>query len=721
MKKLKLLFVLSIVFIFIFNLFFSTTTVFSQNFKSFSIGYGPLEGEAGFPVVVDKDSSGRIVILDALKPAISIFDNTQKYSNSFSISNSIPPNITNVSLKVSMDGFICILINNTIIKYNFDGTLVQSYSLHENRFLLGKSIQLFTPLSGDYFSFKDDLTGEIFIASLKQDQEPIKLARNNSPLSDVIDIASYKDMLCFLIAGSNAISNSSPSLALYSSQGIFLKETNLIDIPLFGYPQGCSFDLDGNIYLLDTNFNLAVFSSNLALLDKVIVPNINLQDFSKTFSAYRQKGILLCNPTKGAYLLKDNSELKMLCPVVKKEGKLFTPSSVCGNRENLFVYDSSTHLINHYQFDIYKQSFSVEDFISLTSYQSKISLFQSNSSSFFVVYQGIETKIKKIDPTTGTRKDIIIPSYISPRSSVYIRSKDNQIYFYSWFDSILYIFQENSDLPVKIQINKVSNAMFSSDCICKIDTNDTIYILLPNLKKMNVFNSSGSLITGFTLNSEGFSYFTSFDFNEDLLVILDYFNSRLDFYSKRGEKLFSTGKKGFVLYPKTEKGYSENSDSLLFPTTVVSIQSKILVTDTGNSRVVIFEGEKLIDKITIELQLGSKSAYVNQKRTELDVAPFTENGRTLVPFRFIGEALGAKVTWNQETKKAIYELASVKVEISIGSQIAVVNGKEIKLDVAPKISNGRTFVPIRFVSEALGASVIWEASTKKIIITYPGN
>jgi len=160
---------------------------------------------------------------------------------------------------------------------------------------------------------------------------------------------------------------------------------------------------------------------------------------------------------------------------------------------------------------------------------------------------------------------------------------------------------------------------------------------------------------------------------------------------------------------------------MLFPINLSCIQSKIVVTDTGNSRVVVFEGEKLIDKIVIELQLGSKSAYVNQKRTELDVAPFTENGRTLVPFRFIGEALGAKVTWLQESKKAIYELSGIKVEISIGNLIALVNGKEIKLDVAPKISSGRTFVPIRFVSEALGASVIWEASTKKILITYPGN
>jgi hypothetical protein len=721
MKKIKTLFVLLTILVFIINLFFSTTDTFSQNFKYFTIGYGPLEGEAGFPVVIDKDLTGRIVIMDALKSSIIIFDKNLKYISSFSISNSIPPNLTNVSLKVSMDNFICILINNTIMKYSFDGLLVQSYSFQENKFILGKSTQLFAPLSGDIFAFKDDLSGDIFISSLLQDQEPIKLMKNNASLKGVIDISAYKDTLCFLTTDLNLNGTLSSSLAIFSSKGVFMKEVNLTDFSAINYPSGCSFDLDGNVYLIGSNMNYSIYSPELVLLETVKLSNINLQNFSKSFSAYRQKSILACDPTKGSYLLTGDTDAKIICPVVKKEGKLFTPTAICGDRENLFIYDSLTHLINHFQFDLFKQSFSADDLMSINSYQSKLSLFQSNSSSFFIVYQGLDTRIKKLDPSTGSSKEIKIPSYISPRSSVYIRSKDNQIYFYSWFDSILYILQENSDLPIKIQINKVDSAMFSSDCVCKIDNNDNIFILLPNLKKMNVFTSTGSLITSFSLESEGFSYFSSFDFYEDLIVSLNRFNSRLDFYSKRGEKLFSTGQKGFILYPNNEKGYQQNSDALLFPTNLTCIDSKIFVADSGNSRISIFEGEKLTDKISIELQLGSKSAYVNQKRVELDVAPFTENGRTLVPFRFIGEALGAKVSWFQDSQKAIYELAGIKVEITIGSVIATVNGKEIKLDVAPKITSGRTFVPIRFVSEALGASVIWEASTKKILITYPGN
>jgi hypothetical protein len=55
----------------------------------------------------------------------------------------------------------------------------------------------------------------------------------------------------------------------------------------------------------------------------------------------------------------------------------------------------------------------------------------------------------------------------------------------------------------------------------------------------------------------------------------------------------------------------------------------------------------------------------------------------------------------------------------LGSNIAIVNNKKVVLDVPPEIKNGRTFVPIRFVSENLGAQVEWEASTQTITIKYP--
>lgn len=697
--------------------FVISPSAFGQNYKGYAIGYGPLEGETGYPVAIDKDSNGNIAILDALKSTIVIFDNNLQFVRTFPIINYVPPSITNFNFKVSPDGLICLYINNSIIKYSFDGVVVKTYSLQDNRYLSGKPIRLFAPMEGDFIAVKDDLTGEALIVSLSNDKEPILLKGENNRSLFVMDMAVFSNKLCFLSSDQDFSSQSIPTLTIFSYSGIREKSMPLNDYPFMDFPTNVSFDLSGNIVVLGSNLNYAIYNSSLTLIDKISFTQGNAQEYSRYFSGYNQKSILLCNPNTGCHLMQSDGVLKPIAPVVIKDKKMFSPNSICSNKENMFVFDSLLRRINFYQFDNYKSTFPINDLFGIAANQSKISLFQSNSSSFFIVSQGLESRILKKDPATGNSAEIKIPSYISPRSSIYIRSKDNMIYFYSWFDSILYVMPENTDLPVKIQVNKVESTLFSSDCICKVDNNDTIFILLPSLKKMNVFNSSGSLITSFNLS---LSYYSSFDFCGDSLAILNNSMCSVEFFSKRGEKLYSIGKKGSILYPKTEKGYSEQSDLLSFPSSLTCYQSTVAVTDTGNSRVVVYEKESESSQIIIELQIGSKSAYVNQKRQDLDVAPFTENGRTLVPFRFIGEALGAKVSWNQDIKKATYELAGTKVEITIGSNIAIVNGKNTIMDVSPKITGGRTFVPLRFVGEALGASVIWEAVTKKIIITYPG-
>jgi hypothetical protein len=144
------------------------------------------------------------------------------------------------------------------------------------------------------------------------------------------------------------------------------------------------------------------------------------------------------------------------------------------------------------------------------------------------------------------------------------------------------------------------------------------------------------------------------------------------------------------------------------------------VADTCNSRIQTITYPGLSQKTMIELQVGSPSAYINGKRIQLDAPPFIEAGRTLVPLRFIGEAFGAKVAWIAEQNKAVISLGQKTIEVTIGSKTALVNGKEHSLDVAAKISQGRTFVPLRFIGEAFGASIVWESESKRIILTYPG-
>lgn len=108
---------------------------------------------------------------------------------------------------------------------------------------------------------------------------------------------------------------------------------------------------------------------------------------------------------------------------------------------------------------------------------------------------------------------------------------------------------------------------------------------------------------------------------------------------------------------------------------------------------------------------------VNGEVVKFDAEPYIENNRTMVPIRFISEALGAKVDWNGTYKMVTITLNDTRIEQKIGKTVAIVNNQEVTFDVPALIKNDRTMVPVRFVSEALGANVTWEESTRTVIIT----
>ena len=123
--------------------------------------------------------------------------------------------------------------------------------------------------------------------------------------------------------------------------------------------------------------------------------------------------------------------------------------------------------------------------------------------------------------------------------------------------------------------------------------------------------------------------------------------------------------------------------------------------------------------VTMMLQVGNAFALVNGQTYTLEAAPIISSGRTMVPLRFVGEAFGAEFSYEASSKTIDITFRSDKITMQIGKKTAVVNGKEVALDVAPFIVNGRTLVPIRFISETFGAEVIWESTTKTVTIAYP--
>jgi len=109
----------------------------------------------------------------------------------------------------------------------------------------------------------------------------------------------------------------------------------------------------------------------------------------------------------------------------------------------------------------------------------------------------------------------------------------------------------------------------------------------------------------------------------------------------------------------------------------------------------------------------------------VDQNPQVINGRTLVPMRKIFEELGAAISWDDATKTVTAIKGDIVIQLTIGNKKVNVNGVDQVLDVPGTIVNGRTMVPLRFVSEGLKSKVDWDSGTRTVVIVDdsepPGN
>lgn len=98
------------------------------------------------------------------------------------------------------------------------------------------------------------------------------------------------------------------------------------------------------------------------------------------------------------------------------------------------------------------------------------------------------------------------------------------------------------------------------------------------------------------------------------------------------------------------------------------------------------------------------------------VPPVIESGRTLVPVRDILEPLGAQLQWDAIKQLVTATKGSTTVHLIINNNVAMVNGEIVKLEAPAKIINGRTFIPLRFISQALGYKVDFDTASRKVTI-----
>lgn len=124
------------------------------------------------------------------------------------------------------------------------------------------------------------------------------------------------------------------------------------------------------------------------------------------------------------------------------------------------------------------------------------------------------------------------------------------------------------------------------------------------------------------------------------------------------------------------------------------------------------------DEISVYLE---EYQGVDGQKIAFDVPPQTINDRTMVPIRAIFEAMGATVTWNDETKTATATKDGTIVEMILNSTTEWINGVPNAMDVSPVIINGRTLAPARYVAEAFGYNVSWDQMTKSVLISKNAN
>lgn len=116
-------------------------------------------------------------------------------------------------------------------------------------------------------------------------------------------------------------------------------------------------------------------------------------------------------------------------------------------------------------------------------------------------------------------------------------------------------------------------------------------------------------------------------------------------------------------------------------------------------------------------KVGKKNGvklYVNGEAS--DTEPFVKKGNTFVPFRAIAESLNAEVAWNPEERSITVTKGGVSIKLVVDSKTATVNGKNVSLDAPATITKGSTYVPVRFISEALDATVQWEEESKTVVV-----
>lgn len=132
----------------------------------------------------------------------------------------------------------------------------------------------------------------------------------------------------------------------------------------------------------------------------------------------------------------------------------------------------------------------------------------------------------------------------------------------------------------------------------------------------------------------------------------------------------------------------------------------------------------IVNPVTLAMKINSPWLLTKDNGKMFDddhrVTPLIKNGTTLLPIAPIIERLGGKTEWNGNERKITITLNQDTIELWIDKKSALVNHVKKDMTVAPSVINGKTMIPLRFVSENLGAKVLWDGSSQMVLVYYGG-
>jgi YVTN family beta-propeller protein len=148
--------------------------------------------------------------------------------------------------------------------------------------------------------------------------------------------------------------------------------------------------------------------------------------------------------------------------------------------------------------------------------------------------------------------------------------------------------------------------------------------------------------------------------------------------------------------------------------------NKIYVTNVNDNTVTVIDGATTsVGQKPISFTVGQNSYIAGGKSLTMDAPPFIQNGRAFVPVRYLADALGAQTSWDAATRTVTLAKGDTTIGMTIGSATLTVNGVTSWMDVAPVIKGGRTFLPGRWVAEAFGCTVSWDEAIQTITVLPP--